>query len=231
MEPATPRRQPTLFDLGEFRLPQASPPPAQPGLRFADESLDAFHARADRAARYARILVNAALQNHCVRALIADPGSLITEESQRRSPTVRVEFDQAIAIGDIGSCLSATRNKHWGDGPYILPLEADDPVDARFVLYLYKDSSQYNRRFEQRQEMKRLLGPHRRLVGQAKGKFTTKEIFLRDLTPEEASAIHNSLGLTPGEFWRAANGLSYFGPLPRPRLLRLDGDQPEKRRG
>lgn len=231
MEPRSEHRQPTLFDLEQCRLPELVPRRKPGGLRLDGEPDEAFRARVERAGRYARILVAAALRNHCVQRLIADPTVPMTLESQRVSPTVWVDFDQAIAIGDMGSCLSATRNKHWGEGPRILPLEPDDPVDPMFVLYLYKDTSRYNRRFEQRRQMKALLGPHRRLVSQAKGKFTTKEIFLRDITTEEVAAIHNSLGLTPGEFWRAANGLANFGPLPRQRLLYLDGSPANERRG
>jgi len=57
--------------------------------------------------------VDACLKNQCVRAYIAagEPG--YTVESIRRSPIVRVEFEQAIAIGGIGETLEATRSKHW----------------------------------------------------------------------------------------------------------------------
>jgi hypothetical protein len=48
----------------------------------------------------------------------------------------------------------------------ILPLEPDDPVDARRVLYLYKENSVYNRRFMQRQKMKRLLGREHRSLSE-----------------------------------------------------------------
>jgi len=89
---------------------------------------------------------------------IADPALPYTVESVRRSPTVRVEYEQAIAIGDLGSCLSATKSKHWGDGPYVLPLEANDPVDPFRILYVYRENSVYNRRFQQRQRLKELLG-------------------------------------------------------------------------
>lgn len=129
----------------------------------------------------------------------------ITEESARRSPVVRVEYEQAIAIGDIGSALSATQSKHWGNGPQILPLERDDWFYARFVTYQYRENSLYNRRFEQRRRLKELIGRRwRPLVEQAK-RFT-KTIFLRDLTDEQARAIQRILNMEPGEFWRAAKG-------------------------
>jgi hypothetical protein len=110
-------------------------------LRFDGESDDAFRARADRAARYARVLIDAALGNMCIQDFIADPDLPHTTESIRQSPTVRIEYEQAIAIGGIGECLQATRNKHWGDGPVVLPLKPDDPVDPLFILYIYKEGS------------------------------------------------------------------------------------------
>lgn len=67
-------------------------------LRLPGESDDAFRARAERAARYARILVDAALANHDIRQLIADPECLETEEHERRNPTVRIDYDEAFAI-------------------------------------------------------------------------------------------------------------------------------------
>jgi hypothetical protein len=98
-------------------------------LRLPGESDEAFRSRADRAARYAQILVEAALANRDIQELIACPDfPFYTEESERRSPTVRVEYEQAIAIGGIGECLQATQSKSWGKGPYIRPLGPDDPL-------------------------------------------------------------------------------------------------------
>jgi hypothetical protein len=114
-------------------------------MRLPSESDDAFRARAERTAKYAKLLVDSALANHCIRSFIASPNLPYTEEGERRSPTVRVEYDEAFAIGGIGECLQATRNKHWGAGPNVHPLRPDDPVDPVRILYVFKPNSVYNR--------------------------------------------------------------------------------------
>lgn len=189
-------------------------------LRLEGESDDEFRNRAERTAKYARILVDAALANHCIQDFIADPQLPYTEEGERRTPTVRVEYEEAFAIGGIGECLHATRNKHWGDGPYIHPLRLDDPVDPVYILYVFKENSLYNRRFEQRRRMKELLGRrYRPLVQQAKYQRQTKKRFLESLTSEQANAIRRVFAVEPGEFWRAARGRIFLA-LP-PRLIQL----------
>jgi len=189
-------------------------------LRLKGESDDEFHERAERMATYAKMLVDAALANHCIRSFIANPQLPYTEEGERRSPTVRVEYEEAFAIGDIGECLHATRNKHWGDGPYILPLRPDDPVDPVRILYVFKENSVYNRRFEQRRRMKELLGRrYRPLVQQAKYHRQTKKMFLESLTREQANAIRRVFAVEPSDFWRAARGRIFLA-LP-PRLIQL----------
>lgn len=125
-----------------------------------------------------------------------------------RSPTVRVEYEQASAIGSIGECLAATKNKAWGSGPWIMPLEPDDCVDIARILYVFKANSLYNRRFHQRRRMKKLLGAHRKLVGDAKS--DTKEMFLKGITEEQTKAIRRAFGVGPGAFWRAAKGKAWL---------------------
>ena len=190
-------------------------------LRLPEEGDEAFRKRAERTAKYAKILVDAALANHCIQSFIDDPHLPCTEEGERRSPTVRVEYDEAFAIGGIGECLQATRNKHWGDGPYIHPLCPNDPVDPVHILYIFKPNSLYNRRFEQRRRMKELLGRrYRPLVQQAKYHRHTKKMFLDSLTDDQANAIRRVFHVEPGDFWRAARG-KLFLDLPR-RLTQLD---------
>ena len=175
-------------------------------LRIIGESDEEFRLRALRVADIARILVEACFQNECVQACLADPElPFYTEASIRRSPIVRVEYEQAIAFGDIGSTLAATRSKHWGTGPQILPLEAADWFYPRRVTYQFRPNSLYNQRFEQRMRLKELLGKRwRRLVSE--GKFHTKKIFLEHLTERQAQAIRACIGVEPGEFWRACHG-------------------------
>src|SRR5205823_5416938 len=71
----------------------------------------------------AGIIRNPAL---CMRSYIEDPLMPHTVESVLRNPTVRVEFEQAIAIGGVGECLAATKTKNWGAGSSVLPLEVGD---------------------------------------------------------------------------------------------------------
>jgi len=192
-------------------------------LRLPGESDAAFIGRAEHAARIARLLVDACLANRCMQEYIADPSLPYSEQSVRASPTVRVEYEQAIALGDIGSCLSATKSKHWGAGPWIMPLLPDDVFFPDRVTYVYRENSLYNRRFEQRRRLKELLGKdHRCLVSDAMWTHGTKRLFLEGLSRDHAAAIRRIIGLEPGEFWRACRG-KIFLPLPRrPVQLELD---------
>lgn len=202
-------------------------------LRLPGEGDQAFRARAERATCYARLLVDAALANHDIQELISSHDfPTYTEEGERRCPTVRVEYEQAMAIGGIGECLAATKNKSWGDGPYIHPLKPDDPVLPVRITYVFKEGSVYNRRFLQRRRMKELLGkPYRSLVNRAKG--FTQRVFLEQLTAKEAYVIRATLRMSPIEFWRAATG-STFCELPEqpsridPEGLAAVGEKPKQ---
>jgi hypothetical protein len=155
--------------------------------------------------------------------------TVLTETDERRNPTVRVEYDEAFAIGGIGESLQATKNKSWGDGPYIHPLKPDDPVDPMYILYVFKPNSLYNRRFEQRRRMKELLGRHyRKLVERAKYHRHTKKMFLESLSADEAHAIQRILDVDPGEFWRAARGKSFISLPPRQVQLLFDFDDEQR---
>ncbi|REJ93736.1 MAG: hypothetical protein DWQ34_10070 [Planctomycetota bacterium] len=161
--------------------------PPHHSLRFPEETEEAFRARVERVAVIARVLVEACLANHCVQELINDPELPYTERNCRQSPTVRLEYEQAVAIGELGTCLAATKSKHWGAGPWVMPLRPDDPVDAFRVGYIYRPNSLYNRRFEQRKRLKELLGRrNRKLVGDAQRH--TKAVFLEHLTQTQQHA-------------------------------------------
>ncbi|MBN8625194.1 MAG: hypothetical protein J0M17_06885 [Planctomycetes bacterium] len=113
---------------------------------------------------FVRALVDGCLGNHRIRQLLA--AGELCEEGCRRNPTVRVEFEQAVAIGGIGETLKATKSKFWGAGPSIVPLEPDDDFYSDRITYLFRDNSLYNRRFLQRKRLKELLGKRfRPLVG------------------------------------------------------------------
>ncbi len=169
------------------------------------------------------MLVEGCLANRCMQQFIADPALPYTEASVSSDPTVRIEYEQAIAIGGIGETLDATKNKHWGAGPWVMPLERDDDFFPDRITYLYRENSLYNRRFEQRRRLKELLGKrHRPLVEHAQNRYITKAIFLRDLTDTQGHAIRRILSIEPGDFWRACKG-KLFLSLP-PRLLQLEID-------
>ena len=189
-------------------------------LRLPDETDTEFRQRAEQAGQYARILVDACLSNECVQEYADDSElPLFKIEDLQIHPIVRIEYEQAIAIGGIGETLRATKSKHWGDGPYILPLQQEDWLFSERITYIYRANSLYNRRFEQRKRMKELLGKkHRPLVETAKR--STKKIFLKFLTDEQAKVIQRFLNIEQGIFWRMAKGRA-FHPLP-PREIQLE---------
>lgn len=202
-------------------------------LRLPGEGDDAFRARAKRAAEYARVLIDAALANRDIQDLIVcDDFPMYTEQRERQSPTVRVEFEEAIAIGGIGECIAATKSKSWGAGPYIRPLEPEDPVLPIRITYVFRENSVYNRRYHQRMQLKKLLGKRfRPLVEKAKG--YPQNVFLYVLTSQEAYAIRKLLGVEPTQFWRLAKG-KFFMDLPEkpavldPSELEAIPDKPEQ---
>ena len=175
----------------------------------------------------ARLLVDACLANRCMQEIIADPESPYTLESVKTCPTVRIEYEQAIAIGGIGETLRATQNKYWGDGPSVLPLQPDDEFFADRITYIYRENSAYNRRFKQRMRLKQLLGKkHRKIVGEAK--WHTKKIFLQYLTDEQAHAIRKILNVEPGIFWRAVKGRIFLALPKRAEQLEFVFPEDEK---
>jgi hypothetical protein len=178
-------------------------------------------AEAERAARIARVLIDAALANEYVREYMRDltpwpEGSygLWTVDRVRRNPPVRVEFEHAYAIGGLGESLAACRNKPtFGAFIGVLPVAPDDPVGEFRIMYVYKESSPYNRRVEQRRWMKKKLGRGwRRLV--TKASRTTKGLWLKQVTAEDSRVIRAKMGINAGAFWRAAKGRTI---LPRPK--------------
>jgi len=178
-----------------------------------------------RMARIAQVLIDSALANRDIQSYLADPRppSLWTIDSVRRNPTCRVEWEHAVVIGGIGESFAAGRHKSWGSFIGVLPLRPDDPVHWCRLLYLYKASSPYNRRVEQRKALKRILGrKHRPLVTLAAR--STKREFLGQLTEAGDFAIKRRLHLDPGRFWRAAKGREFPDLPTRPiQLLLFNG--------
>lgn len=168
-------------------------------------------AEVERVARIAHVLINAALANRDIQAHLADPKPprLWTIERIRRNPTCRVEWEHAAIIGGVGESLAAARHKNWGQFIGVLPLDPDDPVHWCRLLYIYKASSPYNRRVEQRHALKRILGrKYRSLVTLASR--STKKDFLARLSEFGGYQINRRLRLDPARFWRVAKGKEFI---------------------
>lgn len=161
-----------------------------------------------RAARIASTLIQAALANKDIQGYLRDLMSprLWTIDGIRRNPTCRVEWEHVTVIGGVGESLAAARHKNWGQFLGVQPLKPEDPVHWCRILFIYTDTSPYNRRVEQRKALKRILGrKHRKLVTQAMS--STKQEFLTHwLTEAGAYVIRGRLNLDPGRFWRVAKG-------------------------
>ena len=79
-------------------------------LRFDGEGDPEFRSRAERAAKIASLLIDACLANACVQEYAADPDlPWFTVDSVRRSPICRVEYEEAIAIGDLDTALGCRK--------------------------------------------------------------------------------------------------------------------------
>ena len=193
-------------------------------LRFDGESDDEFRTRGESGLLIARRLVAACLGNECVQEYIADDERPeYSVEKLSSDPIVRVEYEQAIAYGDMVGALYFTRNKHWGNGPQIMPLEPDDWFFPDHYTYEYRENSLYNRRFLQRQRMKEILGKRwRKLVGSAK--WHNQETFLRILEPQEERAIRRCLNVGPKLFWRMAKGKAFVPMKPKERQREFSFD-------
>ncbi len=167
-------------------------------------------------------LAAAALANLDIQSFLADPklGRIWTEESIRRTPTCRSDWEYVTVIATTGEAKSAAKHKNWGRFLGVFPLTPDDPVHPFRILYVYKATSPYNRRVEQRKALKHILGKkHRPLV--TKASRSTKRDFLRTLIAADAQVIKLRLDLDPGRFWRAAKGKEFLELPSPPRQLTL----------
>ena len=136
-----------------------------------------------------------------------------TAESIRKEPPIRLRFEEASAYGLLGECLCAVQSKSWGPLVGVEPIESDVPYDGERIQYRFHESSRYNRRFEQRQYLKKRLGKGlRKLVAVAMGQ--TQAQFLKRLSSEDAAAIHARLHIGAREFWRVARGKQFIKQAP-----------------
>jgi hypothetical protein len=169
-------------------------------------------------------LAAAALANDAVRDLIARHPDVYSEAGIRRSPILRAEFEHATVIGHTGEALAIGLRKNWGGFRGFRPLRPDDPVVARHVLFLFRDSSPFNRRVLQRKALKRRLPKGYRRWDNEAYRRSWRD-FLARLPEEAAAAIRRSLALDPIGFWRAARGTLDLH-LPAPAVQRTLFDDP-----
>jgi hypothetical protein len=125
-------------------------------------------------------------------------------------------------LGQLGESLCASRQKAWGELVGVRPVEPRDPIDPIRVLYAFKDTAPYQKRFEQRRRLCQMLGKcYAALVMQA---FRSgKREFLERLTEDEAARIRGRTGLEPGRFWRVSKGREVIKwPEPSRQLTLFD---------
>jgi len=140
--------------------------------------------------------------------------SKVSAETQRAGWNGNTPWSSEASVNPWPCC-----HKSWGPFIGVLPLAPTDPVHWCQLLYLYKASSPYNRRVEQRHALKRILGrQHRPLVTLASR--STKRDFLAALSELGAHVIKRRLNLDPGQFWRAAKGREFLD-LPKPPVQLL----------
>lgn len=171
-----------------------------------------WHYLYERTARIARVLLDAALNNENVQAEMMDLNpwhgmGRLTPDHIRRYTPVRHEYEHAYAICGVGEGIAACEKKPtFGRFIGVLPLEKNDPYSRTNVLYVYKESSPYNQRVEQRRWMKKRLGREwRKLVRAATSR--TKTRFLKEYdTAETRDVIRAAFAIDLGEFWRCAKG-------------------------
>jgi hypothetical protein len=133
---------------------------------------------------------------------------------------VRVEFEHTFVLGRLGESLCAAGHKAWGDFLGIRPLEARAPVHPSRIVYAFKAAAPYQRRFEQRRRLRRMLGKgYAPLAPRAMG--TGKAEFLASLSEDEAARVRARTGLEPGGFWRAVKGREFIRWPESPRQLTL----------
>jgi hypothetical protein len=87
-------------------------------------------------------------------------------------------------------------------------LRPDDPVHPTRILLVYKATSPYNHRVEQRRALKRLLGRQYRSLVTKASRSTKKDFVKYDLTESGAEAIRRRLKMEPGRFCPVAKGVT-----------------------
>ncbi len=160
------------------------------------------------------------LDNEYVSGYLTNRRPGWSRTSLEASPIVWVEFQHAVVLGRLGESLCAARHKAWGEFLGVRPLETRDPVHPSRVAYAFKATAPYQRRFEQRRRLRRMLGKeYSKLVPRAMG--AKKAEFLAALSEHEAVRVRARTGLGPGRFWRVVKGREFVAWPESPRQLTL----------
>ena len=145
--------------------------------------------------------VDAALANRDIRENMQRYPWVYTEQSERRSPTMRWEFEAVVAFGGLEIMNWGKNKTGWGPLRWVAPLLPDDPIDTLYLSCIHNpDKSLWYRRYNQRHWLRHKLGrKHCALVGWAmrwpKGKFI--ETVSREDSPdfrEEFTQVHHYHG-------------------------------------
>jgi hypothetical protein len=141
-----------------------------------------------------------------------------TDEDINRNPEMRVEFEHTLVFGTLGDAADLARHKSWGKTGIInlAPLQPGDWLDPARITYRLKATSHMRQRWEWRDTLKAILRPKRCMVAIGRGgdirevgavrlvndaMHYSKGEFLRQLTPEAARTIRDTLDMPPDEFW------------------------------
>lgn len=110
----------------------------------------------------------AAKANVYVRQWQKESPELWSDEQLARDVPLRVEFEQFYVFGTVAEAVSWARgfggdaekgrNKRgWGSIVRLDPLDPDDPVDAKRITCIHKESSPFRQRLEARRQIKRMM--------------------------------------------------------------------------
>ncbi|MDD5356583.1 MAG: hypothetical protein PHS53_00330 [Candidatus Pacebacteria bacterium] len=154
----------------------------------------------------ARKCIAAAFSNADVQRAIERRLMTVTE-IYRHTP-IALEFEHAASVSDLGTCVSCSGTKNsFGRCIGLSPLDVETPCDHERILYLYRRTSPYNRRVEQRAYLKEKLKKHRTLVALAMR--NSKSEFIRD-HGATAEIIERTFRMPLGQFWRVARGKEFI---------------------
>jgi hypothetical protein len=116
------------------------------------------------------------------------------------NPPMRVKFEHATVYGTLSDAYSVRKNKNnWGQIEDIQPLRPDDPQHPNRIVYSLDEDHPSRIKFENRAEIKDLMGKDRSVVKDAQR--SSKRDFMAKMTPERAESIRLATGLDPATFW------------------------------